>query len=86
MTRHLNETALDWIRLAVSEECPHESPKRIEEIADMIHSLAQDWDIPVDECIRWIHSNAFDDSAPAWVRHCQWYADFRRRNCSSVEG
>ena len=78
---HPREAALRWIVVALSAQMPSESPRRISEIAEWVHAVAADWDVPVEECIRWIHSAEFSEQAPAWVLHCRWYAEFRRRNC-----
>jgi hypothetical protein len=74
--------ALEWIRSAIADELPREDPDSVTRFAETIHAHALDYAVPVEECIRWIHSQEFRPVAPVWIRHCQWFAEFRRARCS----
>jgi hypothetical protein len=80
---HPREAALAWIRLALTEEMPQAHPDKISTNADVLHAIAIDYDVPVEELVRWIHgAETTDYSAAAWMKHCTWYAQFRQQNCS----
>jgi hypothetical protein len=76
----LRAAALDWIRTALREEKPDADAGALAAAAEMLHAQAVEFDVPVDELIRWIHEDRAYDPA-SWRAHCSWYVEFRRHMC-----
>jgi hypothetical protein len=77
------EAALEWIRTSIREERPHMHPNEAALLALTLDAIAEDYAVPIEECIRWIHGDAFDQNPESWRDHCRRYADLRKRLCEA---
>lgn len=75
--------ALRWVRTAVGEERPDASPMLADSIARELHMIARKNEVPVEELIRWIHTEARDysDWLKVWKEHVARYVADRARLC-----
>jgi hypothetical protein len=79
---HPRTAALAWIRDALTEEL-REHPLRIAEMAEVILAIAEDYSIPVEEVVRWIHMDMPRRTYPtaAWVLHCNEHSANTTAEC-----
>jgi hypothetical protein len=75
-----DDAALAWIRSALREQHPSLDHRDTDAIGEQMHTAAKDFDVPVEELIKWIRDDR-TASVEQWTAHCAWYVAFRRQWC-----
>ena len=71
--------AREWIGRALLEQ--HVPPSIALVLSEDMQFALDECGVPVEECIRWIHSELFEPYISAWAHHCAWYMEFQQKNC-----
>lgn len=73
------EAALAWIRTAIAEERPQDSVAAIEQAAEALHASAEEYGVPIDELIVWIHRSGPKLDFGKWKAHAIEFSDLQQR-------
>ena len=84
MSDELAAVALEWIRSALAEELPRRAPDSLERLAEELHQQVVEWNVPVEELLRWLHQDARKFSVTEFSSHCRWYVGFSQTMCQSA--
>jgi hypothetical protein len=77
---YVHDAAMDWVRRALAEELRDTHAALIEGAAQILLAVAEDYEVPVEELIAWIHKpRPAKVTAADWVRHCVEYEELRTK-------
>lgn len=78
---YVHDAAVDWARRALREEFHDVAVMGIDTAAQIFVAVAEDYDVPIEELIRWIHDPTRKEELTSsnWVRNCIEYTGLRAR-------